>query len=156
MTPEEVFSSAAGAPKSVGAASQRTMTRADLAEAVHRRSGLGRTESAKFVEMVLDEIFEAIVSREDVKLSSFGAFFIRAKREREGRNPKTGEGAKITARLVVTFKPSNILRARINEGTIASNDADEADLPKRRAKAPRRAKASRDDKTRGKRQSALT
>lgn len=102
-----------------------TITRADLAEAVHRRTGFGRTESAKYVEMVLDEIFESIAAREDVKLSSFGAFLIRAKRERQGRNPKTGEGAKITARLVVTFKPSNILRARINNGFKNGDDAQE-------------------------------
>lgn len=92
------------------------MTRADLAEAVHRHTGLGRADCAKYVEMVLDEIFESIVTRDDVKLSSFGAFQIRAKRERQGRNPKTGKEAKITARLVVTFKPSNVLRARVNNG----------------------------------------
>lgn len=94
----------------------KTITRADLAEAVHRHTGLGRAESAKYVEMVLDEIFDAVVSRDDVKLSSFGAFHIRAKRERQGRNPKTGAKAKITARLVVTFKPSNVMRARVNSG----------------------------------------
>lgn len=94
----------------------KTTTRADLAEAVHQRTGLGRTEASKYVELVLDEIFESIVSREDVKLSSFGAFLVRAKRARDGRNPKTGEAAKITARLVVTFKPSNVLRARVNGG----------------------------------------
>jgi integration host factor subunit alpha len=92
----------------------KTVTRADLAEAVHLHTGLGRTDCAKYVEMVLDEIFEAIVTRKDVKLSSFGAFQIRAKREHQGRNPKTGQEAKITARLVVTFKPSNVLRARVN------------------------------------------
>jgi len=92
------------------------VTRSDLADAVHRKVGLSRAESAKFVEMVLDEIFERIVAREDVKLSSFGAFVVRAKKERLGRNPKTGAGAKISARLVVSFKPSNILRARINDG----------------------------------------
>lgn len=94
----------------------KTVTRADLAEAVHRQTGLGRADCAKYVEMVLDEIFETVVSREDVKLSSFGAFQIRAKRERQGRNPKTGDSAKITARLVVTFKPSNVMRARVNSG----------------------------------------
>lgn len=102
---------------------QKTTTRADLAEAVHLKTGLGRTESAKYVEMVLDEIFDCIVSREEVKLSSFGAFVIRAKKERLGRNPKTGEGAKITARLVVSFKPSNILRAKINEEDLEGFEA---------------------------------
>ncbi len=97
-------------------AETRTITRADLAEALHQKMGLGRAKSAKYVEMVLDEIFTSIVSREDVKLSSFGAFLVRAKRERQGRNPKTGTQAKITARLVVSFKPSNVLRSRINNG----------------------------------------
>lgn len=91
------------------------VTRSDLADAIHRKVGVPRTESAKYVEMVLEEIFERIVSREDVKLSSFGAFLVREKKERLGRNPKTGAGAKISARLVVAFKPSNILRARIND-----------------------------------------
>jgi integration host factor subunit alpha len=101
--------------------SLRTVTRADLAEALHRRTGIGRTEASRLLEMVLEEIFEAVVSREEVKLSSFGAFQVRAKRERKGRNPKTGVGAKITARLVVTFKPSNVLRARINRGDALSD-----------------------------------
>jgi integration host factor subunit alpha len=109
---ESLSSDAGGLDASNG--ETRTLTRADLAEAVHRRTGLGRAESAKFVEMVLEEIFTSIVSRDDVKLSSFGAFLIRAKRERQGRNPKTGKEAKITARLVVTFKPSNVLRGRVN------------------------------------------
>jgi integration host factor subunit alpha len=110
----------------------RTTTRADLAEAIYLRTGVGRADAAKYVEMVLEEIFERIVAREDVKLSSFGAFLIRAKRERQGRNPKTGEAAKITARLVVTFKPSNILRARINNGLgngMASSGDDRAEAP---------------------------
>jgi integration host factor subunit alpha len=92
----------------------RTVTRADLSDAVHRRIGLSRAESAEFVEMVLTEIFQAIVAGEDVKLSSFGSFHIRWKNERVGRNPKTGEAAPISARRVVMFKASNVLRARIN------------------------------------------
>jgi integration host factor subunit alpha len=94
--------------------SSRTVTRADLADAVHQRIGLSRTESAEFVEMVLSEIFQAIVSGDDVKLSSFGSFHIRWKNERVGRNPKTGASAPISARRVVMFKASNVLRARIN------------------------------------------
>lgn len=130
MSQGQVLSSIGGAAADPDE-NQKTMTRADLAEAVHLRSGLGRTESAKYVEMVLDEIFNSIVSREEVKLSSFGAFLIRAKKERLGRNPKTGEGAKITARLVVTFKPSNILRARINgdSGFMNGDGFDEAEEP---------------------------
>ncbi|MBI5313771.1 MAG: integration host factor subunit alpha [Methylocystis sp.] len=91
-----------------------TVTRSDLADAIHRKVGVPRAESAKCVEMVLEEIFERIVAREDVKLSSFGVFTVRSKKERQGRNPKTGAGAMISARLVVSFKPSNIMRARIN------------------------------------------
>jgi integration host factor subunit alpha len=94
----------------------RTLTRSDLAEAIHQRVGTPRADSAKYVEMVLDEIFQRLVAREDVKLSSFGAFLVRAKKERIGRNPKTGDGAQISARLVVAFKPSNVLRAKINSG----------------------------------------
>jgi integration host factor subunit alpha len=92
----------------------RTVTRADLADAIHRRIGLSRAESAEFVETVLSEVFEAIVSGDDVKLSSFGSFHIRWKNERVGRNPKTGASAPISARRVVMFKASNVLRARIN------------------------------------------
>jgi integration host factor subunit alpha len=95
-------------------AASRTITRADLSDAVHQRIGLSRAESAEFVEMVLMEIFQAIVSGDDVKLSSFGSFHIRWKNERVGRNPKTGEAAPISARRVVMFKASNVLRARIN------------------------------------------
>lgn len=97
-----------------GETTARTVTRADLADAVHRQIGLSRTESGEFVEAVLSEIFLAIVSGEDVKLSSFGSFHIRSKNERIGRNPKTGETAPISARRVVMFKASNVLRARIN------------------------------------------
>jgi integration host factor subunit alpha len=93
---------------------RNTLTRADLAESLRRAIGLSYAESADLVEMVLDEILETIVSGEDVKLSSFGSFIVRSKRERSGRNPKTGEAAKITARRVVIFKPSNVLRARVN------------------------------------------
>lgn len=93
-----------------------TITRAHLAEAVHRAIGMPRADAAECVEIVLSEIFESVVSREDVKLSSFGAFHVREKRERLGRNPKTGEEAKICARLVVSFKPSSILRSKINGG----------------------------------------
>lgn len=94
----------------------QTITRADLAKAVQGAVGLPLTQAAIAVEMVLSEIFECVVVREDVKLSSFGTFSVREKRERVGRNPKTGEGAKVSARLVVSFKPSNILRERVDGG----------------------------------------
>jgi integration host factor subunit alpha len=94
----------------------RTITRADLAEAVFRRLGLSRTESAAMVEMVLKEISDAIVAGETVKLSSFGSFMIRDKGLRVGRNPKTGREVPIPPRRVAVFKASNIMKSRINDG----------------------------------------
>ncbi len=91
----------------------KTITRADLAEAVYRKVGLSRTESAHLVEMVLDEVCDAIVRGETVKLSSFATFQVRAKNERIGRNPKTGEEVPILPRKVMTFKASNVLKQRI-------------------------------------------
>jgi integration host factor subunit alpha len=91
----------------------KTLTRADLAEAVYRKVGLSRTESAELVEAVLDEICEAIVRGETVKLSSFATFQVRSKNERIGRNPKTGEEVPILPRRVMTFKASNVLKSRI-------------------------------------------
>src|SRR5690606_4341605 len=90
-----------------------TLTRADLAEAVYRKVGLSRTESAQLVEMGVDEICEAIVRGETVKLSSFATFHVRDKNERVGRNPKTGEEGTILPHRVMTFKASNVLKQRI-------------------------------------------
>jgi integration host factor subunit alpha len=95
--------------------SAKTVTRADLSEAVYQTVGLSRTESADLVELVLDEICGAIVRGEAVKLSSFGSFLVRAKGERIGRNPKTGEEVPISPRRVMVFKPSNVLKQKINE-----------------------------------------
>ena len=92
----------------------KTVTRADLCEAVYRKVGLSRTESAQLVEVVLDEISDCIIRGEPVKLSSFGSFIVRSKSERVGRNPKTGEEVPISPRRVMVFKPSNVLKDRIN------------------------------------------
>jgi len=91
----------------------KTVTRADLAEAVCREVGLSRTESAILVEMILDEICQAIARGEAVKLSSFATFQLRDKTERIGRNPKTGEEVPISPRRVVTFKASNVLKDKV-------------------------------------------
>jgi integration host factor subunit alpha len=90
------------------------VTRAGLAEAVQQRLGLSTTKSIAFVEQVLREIVDTIAAGEDVKLRSFGSFHVRSKKERPGRNPKTGVSAKVTARRVVTFKASRVLHARVN------------------------------------------
>ncbi len=92
----------------------RTITRADLSEAVYQSVGLSRSESADLVQSVMDEICDAAARGETVKLSSFGSFVVRSKGERIGRNPKTGVEAPIIARRVMVFKPSNVLKARIN------------------------------------------
>lgn len=93
-----------------------TVTRADLCEAVYQRVGLSRTEAADLVEAVIEEIAAAAVAGENIKLSSFGTFLVRHKNERVGRNPKTGEEVPITPRRVMVFKPSNILKERVDEG----------------------------------------
>ena len=90
------------------------VTRADLAEAVYRRLGLSRVESADLVQSILDEISAAAVRGETIKLSSFGSFVVRSKGERIGRNPKTGVEVPILPRRVMVFKPSNVLKARVN------------------------------------------
>jgi integration host factor subunit alpha len=92
----------------------RTVTRADLSEAVYQEVGLSRNESADLVESVLNEISDALVRGEMVKLSSFGSFSVRQKGERIGRNPKTGEEVPILPRRVLVFRASHVLKNRIN------------------------------------------
>lgn len=94
----------------------RTLTRADLADAVVRKIGLPRNESQEMVELVLGEISTTLSRGEGVKLSSFGSFGVREKGERMGRNPKTGEEVPITPRRVLVFRASNIMKSRINGG----------------------------------------
>ncbi len=100
---------------------QKTVTRADLAEAVYQSVGLSRTESAELVERVLDMISDALVEGETVKLSSFGSFQVRSKNQRIGRNPKTGEEVPILPRQVLVFKPSNVLKSRINKSMVGTD-----------------------------------
>lgn len=92
------------------------MTRADLADAVVRKIGLPRNESQELVELVLGEISSTLARGEHVKLSSFGSFGVRDKGQRIGRNPKTGDEVPITPRRVLVFRPSNIMKDRINSG----------------------------------------
>ena len=91
-----------------------SLTRAELADSVHREIGLSRAESAQLVEQVLDSITEALVAGENVKISSFGSFVLRDKGLRIGRNPKTGVEVPIEPRRVLTFRPSQLLRQSIN------------------------------------------
>lgn len=95
---------------------RKTLTRADLAEAVVRKIGLPRNESQQLVELILGEISTTLARGEQVKLSSFGSFGVRSKGQRVGRNPKTGEEVPITPRRVLVFRPSNIMKDRVNNG----------------------------------------
>lgn len=90
-----------------------TMTRADLAEALHRKVGLSRAESADMVEQILGHMCEALQRGENVKVSGFGTFVLRDKGERIGRNPKTGVEVPIAPRRVLTFRASQMMRDRI-------------------------------------------
>ena len=117
----------------------KTLTRADLAEAVVRKVGLPRNESQDLVELILSEIAVSLAGGDQVKLSSFGSFGIREKGERVGRNPKTGKEVPITPRRVLVFRPSNVMKERINAGTKRKPAAGEP-----RAKA---AKVEKVDKT---------
>lgn len=96
--------------------SGKTLTRMDLGEAVFREVGLSRNESSELVEAVLDHVSNALVSGENVKISSFGTFSLRDKKARIGRNPKTGEEVPITPRRVLTFRPSHLMKDRVSEG----------------------------------------
>lgn len=93
----------------------RTVTRADLAEAVYEQVGLSRNESSDLVEAVLDEVSNTLVNGENVKISSFGSFSIREKGERIGRNPKTGVEVPILPRRVLVFRASHVLKDAINK-----------------------------------------
>ncbi len=96
--------------------SEKTLTRMDLSEAVFREVGLSRNESAQLVESVLSHMSDALVRGEQVKVSSFGTFSVRAKTARIGRNPKTGEEVPISPRRVLTFRPSHLMKDRVAAG----------------------------------------
>lgn len=111
---------AARAAKTTG-----SITRADLCEAVHGELGLSRSESSDLVEQVLEQICATLVAGTNVKASSFGSFVLRKKGLRIGRNPKTGEEVPIEPRTVLTFRPSQLLRARINGGVDPGPEPDD-------------------------------
>jgi len=96
--------------------SEHTLTRMDLSDAIVHSVGLSRNESADMVESVLEYMSDALVSGDQVKISSFGTFSIRDKAARVGRNPKTGEEVPISPRRVLTFRPSHLLKDRVAAG----------------------------------------
>jgi integration host factor subunit alpha len=99
----------------------KTITRVDLYNAVYQEVGLSRAESSAFVELVLKEVTDCLANGEALKLSSFGSFIVRKKGQRIGRNPKNGVEVSISPRRVLAFKPSAILKRRINSNTSDRN-----------------------------------
>ncbi len=93
-----------------------TLTRADLAESLHKQVGLSRADSSRLVEQILDNMCGALANGENVKISGFGTFVLRDKGERIGRNPKTGVEVPIAPRRVLTFRASQMMRDRIVAG----------------------------------------
>ena len=93
----------------------KSVIRADLAESIYQQIGLSRSESADIVATILEEASLSLEKGETVKISSFGSFSVRSKSERIGRNPKTGQEVPITPRRVLSFRPSHILRDRLND-----------------------------------------
>ena len=93
-----------------------TLTRADVAETINRKMGFSRAESLDMVESILDKMGKALEDGENVKISGFGSFVLRDKRERVGRNPKTGVEVPITPRRVMTFRASQLIKERVSKG----------------------------------------
>jgi len=104
-----------------------TVTKADLVEKVYEQLGFSKKEATELVELVFSTLKESITSGEKVKISGFGNFVVRSKRSRIGRNPQTGEQITISARHVLTFRPSQVLKAVLNGEDISglSDDDDE-------------------------------
>ncbi len=92
------------------------MTKADIVEAIYEKIGFSRKESAEIVDLVFDLMKETLEGGDKIKISGFGNFIVREKRSRKGRNPQTGQELEISARRVLTFKPSQVLRKALNTG----------------------------------------
>lgn len=95
--------------------SDDTVTRAFLMNVVHSKLGYSRAESADLVDTVISELIDGLIEDEEAKISSFGTFKVRQKKQRVGRNPKTKQEVPISARKVVSFYASNLLKKMINE-----------------------------------------
>ena len=93
----------------------KTITRVDLLEQINKEVGLSRHESGQLVEQILEEMSNAMIKGNAVKIFSFGSFLLRDKKERIGRNPRTGDEVTIAPRKVISFRASNILKQMMNE-----------------------------------------
>ncbi len=94
------------------------MTKADIVEALYEKIGFSKKEAADLVELVFDTLKTTLANGQKIKISGFGNFVVREKRSRVGRNPQTGESIEISARRVLTFRPSQVLRAEVNGGVV--------------------------------------
>ena len=108
------------------------MTKADIIEGVYEKVGFSKKESAEIVELVFDTVKETLERGDKIKISGFGNFQVREKKARVGRNPQTGKEIEISARRVLTFRPSQVLKAALNQGGIettgpSAEDDDEKD-----------------------------
>jgi integration host factor subunit alpha len=99
-----------------GTDEERHVTKADIIESVYEKVGFSKKEAAEIVEMVFDTIKETLERGEKIKISGFGNFMVREKKSRVGRNPQTGEEIEISARRVLTFRPSQVLKNALNIG----------------------------------------
>jgi integration host factor subunit alpha len=112
----------AGRVKPKNTSSGNTLTKADLIDAIHGKLGGAKKEAQDVVEMIFDTMKDKMASGEKIKISGFGNFVVRDKRARTGRNPQTGEAITISARRVLTFKPSQILKAEVNGEEVSASD----------------------------------
>jgi integration host factor subunit alpha len=90
------------------------MTKVDIVENIYEKVGFSKKEVAKIVETIFDLIKESLEKEDKIKISGFGNFVVRKKRARRGRNPQTGDDIEISSRRILTFKPSQVLRAALN------------------------------------------
>lgn len=102
-----------------------TMTKADIVEKVYQKIGFSKKEASELVELVFTSLKDVLQKGDKVKISGFGNFVVRGKNERVGRNPQTGEQIKISARRVLTFRPSQVLKAMLNGEDITGLEDDE-------------------------------
>jgi integration host factor subunit alpha len=104
-----------------------TMTKADIVEKVYEKIGFSKKESSELVELVFDTMKTVLERSEKIKISGFGNFVVRQKKERIGRNPQTGSQITISARKVLTFRPSQVLKAMLNGEDITGLTDDDDD-----------------------------
>jgi integration host factor subunit alpha len=104
-----------------------TMTKADIVEKVYQKIGFSKKEASELVELVFTSLKDVLTKGDKVKISGFGNFVVREKNERVGRNPQTGEQITISARRVLTFRPSQVLKAMLNGEDITGLEEDDDD-----------------------------